>query len=83
MNNKNLKHFTLGIISGMLIIPVIDELLNVIMAWIQVLLLKPNKIVLNGNKELSNLQEQTEYQQSSCIGFHVDTVQDDYEDEDE
>lgn len=67
----------------MLIIPVIDELLNVIMAWIQVLLLKPNKIVLNGNKELSNLQEQTEYQESSCIGFHVDTVQDDDEDEDE
>lgn len=83
MDNKNIKHFLFGLVSGMLIIPVIDELLNVIMAWIQVLLLKPNKIVLNGNKELSNLQEQTEYQQSSCIGFHVDTVQDDYEDEDE
>ena len=83
MDNKNIKHFLFGLVSGMLIIPVVDELLNVIMAWIQVLLLKPNKIVLNGNKELSNLQEQTEYQQSSCIGFHVGTVQDDYEDEDE
>ncbi len=46
MDNKNIKHFLFGLVSGILLIPVAEELLNVIMSWIQVLLLKPNKIVL-------------------------------------
>ena len=46
------------------------------MAWIQVLLLKPNKIVLKGNKELSELQGE-EPVQTSCIGFQVSSEEDD------
>lgn len=83
--NNNTKHFIIGLLSGLLFIPVIEELLNVIMAWIQVLLLKPNKIVLKGNKELSELQSEDEPIQTSCIGFQVSSEEDDdcYEDDDD
>ena len=83
--NNNTKHFIIGLLSGILFIPVIEEFLNVIMAWIQVLLLKPNKIVLKGNKELSELQSEDEPVQTSCIGFQVPSEADDdyYEDDDD
>ena len=83
--NNNTKHFIIGLLSGLLFIPVIEELLNVIMAWIQVLIIKPNKIVLKGNKELSELQGE-EPVQTSCIGFQVANEDEDdddcYEDDD-
>ena len=83
--NNNIKHFIIGLLSGLLFIPVIEEFLNVIMAWIQVLLLRPNKIVLKGNKELSELQSEDEPVQTSCIGFQVPSEADDdyYEDDDD
>ena len=54
------------------------------MAWIQVLLLKPNKIVLKGNKDIAELQSEEEPVQTSCIGFQVSSEEDDdyYEDDD-
>lgn len=82
--NNNIKHFIIGLLSGLLFIPVIEEFLNVIIAWIQVLILKPNKIVLKGNKELSELQGE-EPVQTSCIGFQLSSEEDDdyYEDDDD
>ena len=77
--NNNTKHFIIGLLSGLLFIPVIEEFLNVIMAWIQVLLLKPNKIVLKGNKELSELQSEDEPVQTNCIGFQIPTDEEDEE----
>ena len=55
--NKNVWFYILGLLSGMLFIPVIEEFINVIMSWIQVLILKPTKIVLEGNKDLEKFQE--------------------------
>ena len=85
MDNNNTKHFIIGLLSGLLFIPVIEEFLNVIMAWIQVLLLKPNKIVLKGNKDIAELQSEEEPVQTSCIGFQVSSEEDDdcYEDDDD
>lgn len=83
MKNNNTKHFIVGLLSGLLFIPVIEELLNVIMAWIQVLLLKPNKIVIKGNKELSELQTQEEYQQTNCVGFQIPNDDEYYEEDDD
>lgn len=81
--NNNTKHFIFGLLSGLLFIPVIEEFLNVIMAWIQVLLLKPNKIVLKGNKELAELQTPEEIQDTNCIGFQIPNENEYYnEDED-
>ena len=83
--NNNIKHFIIGLLSGLLFIPVIEEFLNVIMAWVQVLLLKPNKIVLKGNKDIAELQSGEEPVQTSCIGFQVSSEEDDdcYEDDDD
>ena len=82
-DNKNVWFYILGILSGILFIPATEELINVIMSWIQVLLLKPTKIVLEGNKEIKELQGDEEYQQTSCIGFQIPSDDEYYCDEDE
>ena len=69
--NKNVWFYILGLLSGILFIPVIEEFINVIMSWIQVLILKPTEKVLKGNKELEKYQEPEEYQQTNCIGFQI------------
>ena len=81
--NKETKHYILGLLSGLLFIPVVEEFINVIMSWIQVLLLKPTKIVLEGNKEINELQDSEEYQQTSCIGFQMQNSEDEYFEDDE
>ena len=82
--NKNVWFYILGILSGILFIPATEELINVIMSWIQVLLLKPTKIVLEGNKEIKELQGDEEYQQTNCIGFQIPSNDEEYYcDEDE
>ena len=82
-NNKNVWFYILGLLSGMLFIPVIEEFINVIMSWIQVLLLKPTKIVLEGNKEINEMQADEEYQQTNCIGFQIPSDDEYYFDEDD
>ena len=81
--NKNVWFYILGLLSGILFIPVIEEFINVIMSWIQVLLLKPTEKVLKGNKELEKYQESDEYQQTNCIGFQIPSDDEYYCDEDE
>ena len=81
--NKNVWFYILGILTGLLFIPVIEEFINVIISWIQVLLLKPTKIVLEGNKEIKELQSDEEYQQTNCIGFQIPSDDEYYCDEDD
>ena len=81
--NKNVWFYILGLLSGLLFIPVVEEFINVIMSWIQVFILKPTEKVLKGNKELSKYQESEEYQQTNCIGFQIPSEDDYYCDEDE
>ena len=81
--NKNVWFYILGLLSGMLFIPVIEEFINVIMSWIQVLILKPTEKVLKGNKELEKYQEPEEYQQTNCIGFQIPRDDEYYCDEDD
>jgi len=80
MENKTIKYYVFGLLTGIIAIPVIEEFMNVIFGWIQVLLLKPNKIVVKGNKELMELQGNEEEIQTQCIGFQVPN-DDDYEDD--
>ena len=81
--NKETKHYILGLLTGLLFIPIIEEFINVIMSWIQVLLLKPTKIVLEGNKEINELQDSEDYQQTNCIGFQMQNSADEYFEDDE
>lgn len=82
MKNNSLKHYIFGLITGFIAIPLIEELMTVVNTWIQVLLLKPNKVVIKGNKELSELQGDEEPIETHCIGFQIPS-EDDYEDEDD
>lgn len=81
MKDKSILHYILGLLTGLLFIPIIEELIGVIQTWIQALLIKPSKIVLQGNKELSELQGNEEEIQTQCIGFQVSS-EDDYDEED-
>lgn len=82
MKNNTLKYYILGFITGFIAIPVIEEFMSVINSWIQVLVLKPSKIVLKGNKELAELQGGEEEFQSHVIGFQAPS-DDYYDDKDE
>ena len=86
MKDNNTKHFIIGVLSGLLFIPIIEEFMNVIMTWIQVLLLLPNKIILKGNKELTDLQseeqEEQEYE-TSCIVFQIPNEEEYYDEDDD
>ena len=82
MKDKSIIYFVLGLLTGLFFIPIIEELIGVIQTWIQVLIIKPSKIVINGNKELSALQDNEEEVQTQCIGFQIpsnDNYDDDYD----
>ena len=81
--NKNVWFYILGVLTGLLFIPVIEEFINVIISWIQVLLLKPTKIVLEGNKEINEMQADEEYQQTNCIGFQISSNDEEYYEDEE
>lgn len=81
MENKTTKYFIVGLITGFIAIPLIEELMNVANTWIQALLIKPNKIVIKGNQELAEMQGDEEEIQTHCIGFQVPSSND-YEDDD-
>lgn len=81
--NKNVWFYILGILSGILFIPATEEFINVIISWIQVLLLQPTKIVLEGNKEINEMQADEEYQQTNCIGFQIPSNDEEYYEDEE
>ena len=81
--NKNVGFYILGVLTGLLFIPVIEEFINVIISWIQVLLLQPTKIVLEGNKEINEMQADEEYQQTNCIGFQIPSNDEEYYEDEE
>ena len=81
--NKNVWFYILGVLTGLLFIPVIEEFINVIISWIQVLLLQPTKIVLEGNKEINEMQADEEYQQTNCIGFQIPSNDEEYYEDEE
>lgn len=51
-NNKTIMAFILGILSYMLLIPVIEEFTNVLLSWIEYFKILPSKLVLKGNKRV-------------------------------
>ena len=81
---KNSKGFILGLISGLFLIPIAEELLNVVFVWIEYLKILPSKLVMKGNKELSELQgnDDGEYEVTNAIGFQYEP-EEYYDDDDE
>ena len=71
-----------GIISSILIIPLIEEFSNVLLAWMEYFKILPSKLVLKGNNELADLQSETQEHDTYAIGFDYPTHEetDDYYD---
>lgn len=84
-NNKTIMAFILGILSYMLLIPIIDELTNVLLSWIEYLKIFPSKLVLKGNKELKELQSEDDIDSETyAIGFQYNPSDyDEFDDYDE
>ena len=45
--------------------------------------LQPTKIVLEGNKEINEMQADEEYQQTNCIGFQIPSNDEEYYEDEE
>lgn len=82
-NNKNnsLFLFIMGLFTGLVFIPLIQEGLNVIYTWIQAAIIKPSKIVAKGNIDLAEMQSSAEPVNSSVIGFQYCPDEEEYDDE--
>ena len=78
--NNNIKHYIFGLLSGLLFIPIIEDFINVIAAWIQVLIVTPSKIVTKANSEISEMQGSQE-ESTNVIGFSIPSTEEYYEDE--
>ena len=78
--NKETKHYIFGLLSGLLFIPILEDFINVIAAWIQVLIVTPSKIVTKANSEISEMQGCQE-ESTNVIGFSIPSTEEDYEDE--
>lgn len=69
-NNKTIVAFILGMLSYILLIPVIEEFVNVLLSWLEYFKILPSKLVLKGNKELKELQEEDGIESETyAIGF--------------
>lgn len=79
---KKNKDFIIGILTGMVLIPIVEELITVIFQWIEYMKILPSKLILKGNKELAELQGDAEgYEETSAIGFHYEPKEEYYEDD--
>lgn len=85
--NKTLLSYILGACTIIVFLPIMEELVNVILSWIEYLKIIPSKLVLKGNAELQEIQnESEETDPDTCaIGFHYvpEDNEDDYYDDEE
>ena len=80
MKNNNLSTFIAGFFTGYLLINIIDAMYSLFTSWVQVLSIKPSKIINEYQKTLQN-EECSHDELSPAIGFAISN--DDYCDCDE
>ena len=54
---KNLKYYIFGMTTILLIIPVLDKVCELVELWIESLKVKPQKRILEGNKNTALIRE--------------------------
>ena len=67
-----MKKYILGLVTGLILIPISEQFMDIIFSWIEVMKIKPSKIILKSNSELRDLQSQCSDGDTSCIGFQYD-----------
>lgn len=83
--NKTLLSYILGACTIVIFLPIIEEIVNVILSWIEYLKILPGKLVIKGNAELQELQSDFEVESTDtcAIGFHYEPETEEYYDEEE
>lgn len=75
-----LKIYILGMITALVALPIVDEIVEIICGFLEILKGISTKKVLKINKDIMDLQEQLEPVNTSCIGFEIPNTE--YEDND-
>ena len=60
MKDKKLLSYIFGLITGVILLPVTDELLNVLYSWIEVMRIKPSSIIAEWNEEVASKGDGTD-----------------------
>lgn len=83
--NKSLLSYILGACTIVIFLPIVEELVNVILSWVEYLKIIPSKLVLKGNAELQEIQNESgEMDSDTCaIGFHYEPKTEEFYDEEE
>ena len=68
---EKLKIYILGMITALVALPIIDEVVEIICSFLEILKGNSTKKVLKINKEIMDLQEQLEPVNTNCIGFEA------------
>ena len=75
-----LKIYILGMITALVALPIVDEIVEIICSFLEILKGISTKKVLKINKKIEDLQMQLEPINTNCIGFKVPN-QEEYEDD--
>lgn len=81
MKNKNLLSYILGLATGFIFIPLIEELINVAFSWIEVLKTKPSGIINDWNKKMATEDQDGMDSDTYAIGFQYTPNEDDFDEE--
>lgn len=83
--NKALLSYILGACTIVIFLPIVEEIVNVILSWIEYLKILPGKLVIKGNAELQELQSNSETEEvdTCAIGFPYEPKTEEYYDEEE
>ena len=68
---EKLKIYILGMITTLVALPIVDEIVEIICGFLEILKGISTKKVLKINKEIMDLQEQLEPVNTNCIGFEI------------
>ena len=77
---EKLKIYILGMITALVALPIIDEVVEIICSFLEILKGISTKKVLKINKDIMDLQEQLEPVNRNGIGFETPNTE--YEDDD-
>ena len=79
------RSYILGACTIVIFLPIVEEIVNVILSWIEYLKILPGKLVIKGNAELQELQSDFEVESTDtcAIGFHYEPETEEYYDEEE
>ena len=68
---EKLKIYILGMITTLVALPIINEVVEIICSFLEILKGISTKKVLKINKDIMDLQEQLEPVNTNCIGFEA------------